>query len=301
MDSHLDPNSNFLTYQPSGFIEAVDPSILTQPSWLSIFLTPGASFVTGTPFPVVTRTQFVPTAATTVLALTNTAIVAKSPTNTLVYFPPTWTATSRPASTATTVSTQAPTLPTTVANTLTSTDTPSPTPTGTNTSTPTATSTATATPTTIATDPLPPEIGTNPDGNIYTLTSGGTLTLNITTVVNGDVGVWDLVYYELPAGSGILMDQVTLQISDGYNWYTILNWGDNSADTNTNININTIGGVEDDNRDLASGLLYSATGVAIDLDTLAIPSGTYSYIRITTPAGDSGADGADIDAIEPFP
>lgn len=125
--------------------------------------------------------------------------------------------------------------------------------------------------------------------------------MNITTFVNGDVGVWDLVYYELPAGSGILMDQVTLQIGDGNNWYTILNWGDNNADTNTNININSIGGVEDDNRDIASGLLYSATGVAIDLDTLAIPPGTYSYIRITTPAGDSGADGADIDAIESLP
>src|SRR5512145_2884891 len=50
MDSNLDPNSDFLTSRPNGFIEPVDPSILTQPAWADFFLTPGASFATKTPF-----------------------------------------------------------------------------------------------------------------------------------------------------------------------------------------------------------------------------------------------------------
>src|SRR5512132_3077453 len=56
MDSNLDPNSDFLTRRPSGFIEPVEASILTQPAWLNLFLTPGASFATGTPFPTLTLT-----------------------------------------------------------------------------------------------------------------------------------------------------------------------------------------------------------------------------------------------------
>ena len=51
MEFNLDPNSDFLTRRPSGFIEPVDPSILTQPVWINLFLTPGASFTTGYAFP----------------------------------------------------------------------------------------------------------------------------------------------------------------------------------------------------------------------------------------------------------
>src|SRR5574339_724853 len=50
MESKLDPNSDFLTAKPAGFIEPVDPSILTQPVWADFFLTPGAALATKTPF-----------------------------------------------------------------------------------------------------------------------------------------------------------------------------------------------------------------------------------------------------------
>ena len=151
----------------------------------------------------------------------------------------------------------------------------------------------------ITTVPTPGQIGTSPGGGVYTVPTGGALTLNTNIVVDGDVGVWDLIYYELPVGAGgIDMDQVIIQISDGYNWYTILNWGNGSPDNNTNI-----GGFspEDDNYHINPGDLYNSTGVAIDLDGMGIPTGTYSYIRITAPAGDTGNDGCDIDAIDTSP
>jgi hypothetical protein len=154
----------------------------------------------------------------------------------------------------------------------------------------------------ITTDSTPGQMALPHDLPTFNLTPGGSpLTLNTSVAVNGDIGVWDLVYYELPAGSGIMMDQVIIELSDGYNWYTILNWGDQAADAHTNISISSIGGAEDDNREITSGLLYDTTGVAIDLDTLPIPSVTYSYIRITAPTGDSGNDGCDIDAIVILP
>ena len=58
MESKLDPNSDFLTRKPSGFIEPVDPSILTNPVWINVFLTPGASVTTGTRLPKTTGTSF---------------------------------------------------------------------------------------------------------------------------------------------------------------------------------------------------------------------------------------------------
>jgi len=97
------------------------------------------------------------------------------------------------------------------------------------------------------------------------------------------------------------MDWVIVQISDGYNWYTVLDWGGGSADTNTNIDINYIGGTEDDNRSIASSGLYGGSGIAIDLDGMGIPNGTYPYLRIIAPAGDAANDGCDVDAIEILP
>jgi len=296
MDSHLDPNSDFLTRRPGGLIEPVDASILTQPSWINLFLTPGASFVTGTPFPLITRTAS--PAPTIVSEVTNTVIVAKSPTNTLVYFPPTRTATSRPASTDTSIPPEVPTLPTTLVDTPTATTTLSPTPTGTGTST--FTPTATTIP--IPTDPTPPEIGITPDGNAFVLPAGGILTLGINLVANGDSS-FDLVYYEFPAASGILMDWVILEISDGNNWYTIFNWGNNLADTNTNMDFNILSNPqvpeEPDQRDVPSAELYNSTGIAINIDAI-VPPGTYSYIRFIAPAGDVDNQ-MEIDAIEVLP
>jgi hypothetical protein len=109
------------------------------------------------------------------------------------------------------------------------------------------------------------------------------------------------------------MDQVRIEISDGYNWYPIFNWGGSgAADTNSNLNIAMIGGSENDNRDFssppASDILYPfgtgivgnpATGVTIQVDGV-VPNGTYPYIRITALSGDSG-DGCDVDAIQILP
>ena len=56
MGSNLNPDSDFLTGRPVDLFEPLDPSILTNPPWLGIFLTPGAIFSTSTPLPTSTIT-----------------------------------------------------------------------------------------------------------------------------------------------------------------------------------------------------------------------------------------------------
>jgi len=287
MDSHIDPNSAFLTSRPYGLIEPVDPSILTQPGWVD-FLTPGVSIVTGTPFPRVTSTS--PPAPTTVSSATHTPTVAASPTNTLVFIPLTPTATPKPRHTKTKPA-STPTAPT-----------PAFTPTSVPTIAPT-TSTASQTPVVIPTDPPPPEIGTTPDGVVYFLPSGSTLTLGINLVANGDSN-FDLVYYERPAPlGGIFLDWVIVEIGDGTNWYTVFYWGNNIADTNSNMNFNILSNPqtppEPDQRTILPGELYNSTGIAIDVDAI-VPPGNYSYIRFTAPPGDADNQ-MEIDAIEVLP
>ena len=316
MDSSLDPNSDFLTHRVDGFIEPVSSSILTQPAWLNLFLTPGASFVTGTPIPAMTSTFSVP--PTAVSSATHTAIVTTTPTNTFIFFPSTPSPTSKPKPTrtdapaATQVDTATAALASTSTEVSTATETSIPTltfiPTATETSIPTLTSipiftdTPTNTPVPIATDPTPGTIGTTPDGVVYNLPSGSTLTLGINLVVNGHSG-WDLAYYELPAGNGVLLDWIIIQISDGTNWYTVFNWGDNNADTNTNVDFNILSNPqtpqERDQRNIPSAELYNSTGIAIDLDSV-VPPGTYPYIRFIAPPGDIDGQ-AEIDAIEVLP
>ena len=96
MESNIDPNSDFLTARPSGFLEPLDPSILTQPAWMGVFLTPGASFKTGTPFPtIVKNTPLPPVTQTPVPTSTfistptgTTTPIIIIPTNTSVVIPP---------------------------------------------------------------------------------------------------------------------------------------------------------------------------------------------------------------------
>ena len=121
----------------------------------------------------------------------------------------------------------------------------------------------------------------------------------------------DLVYYEFPQDinpdptitePGILMDAVILQIGDGSNWYTVLNWGDGIPDTNTNISNPPGCTGEPDNCPIASSLLYNSTGVTIDVDIPSIPPGTYPYIRIFSPSAPPDTDGqVEVDAIEILP
>src|SRR5215212_10531776 len=79
MGSNLNPNSDFLTNIPISNIAPVDPAILTPPSWLASFLTPGAIFNTSTPIPTKTNTATA-TATMPVIAI-NTA--TSTPTSTL--------------------------------------------------------------------------------------------------------------------------------------------------------------------------------------------------------------------------
>ena len=169
--------------------------------------------------------------------------------------------------------------------------------------------TASDTDTLIATDPIPPEIGTTPDGNFYALPSGGVLTMNIPTTVSGNPGP-DLVYYEITKSGEVFLDWIQVEVGDGVNWYTVFNWGNEIADSNSNMNFITLLSPllsptpppnEPDERHIQSTdlALYPPTGISIDLDGIA-PPGTYPLLRITAPPNDT--DGMlEIDAILTIP
>ncbi|HLO13372.1 MAG TPA: hypothetical protein VK206_00990 [Anaerolineales bacterium] len=294
MESNLNPNIDFLTRKPSGFIEPVDPSILTAPVWINIFLTPGASFATGTARPPTTGTSFTAqtiTSApfimttTSIAPATNTAIVIQSPTKTLNYYPPTPFSTSQPKSSST--FTPTPTAPFTSTPTQTSTPTLNSTFTLTTTSTDTATPSFTDTP-----DPSEPDFGA-PDGNTITLGNGTSVVFNLSAfVLNGD-STLDAVYYEKEETSssgkihlGAVLIEVYDQTTDS--WYTVYYWGDGVIDTNASYNN---GNSEPDGFPVDKSLLYGVaplnTGLAIDIDTPAIAQGgssgdSITQIRITS-------------------
>ena len=109
MGSNLNPGNDFLTSRPVSFIEPLDPAILTNPVWMDVFLTPGASlsFPTRTPLPTFTATSVpLPTRTplpTQIASATNTVLVVASPTNTKATLPspPPATATLKPTATNT--------------------------------------------------------------------------------------------------------------------------------------------------------------------------------------------------------
>ena len=72
----------------------------------------------------------------------------------------------------------------------------------------------------------------------------------------------------------------------------MLNWGNGTADANTNIG--AFAPPEPDNFFIASGSLYNTIGILIDIDPI-VPVGNYPYIRFTDPGT---GDGADLDGIE---
>ena len=312
MDSKLDPNSDFLTRRPDGFIEPVDPSILTEPVWINLFLTPGATFSTQTLIPATAGTSF-PTSASTqttfntstpggMASATSTNVAVASPTNTFVYYPP--TSTSRPKSTATskvspgntptpTVAVTSPGTGTPTSQSPTGTSTASSTPNSTFTSTPTATAIATATQTSTNTpDPSEPDFG-GPDGNAATLGNGAWIEFNLSGFALDGNSAWDAVYYEMEEASAagkIHLGSVKIEVYDQTTseWYEIYNWGDGVADTNASYNN---GNSEPNGFPIDKSLLYGAsplnTGVAMDIDTPALGQGgsigdTITKIRITS-------------------
>ena len=131
--------------------------------------------------------------------------------------------------------------------------------------------------------------------------------MNITTFVNGDIGVPDLVYYEFDNMGMVYMDWVIIQVGDGLNWYTVFNWGDEIADANTNMDFNILppptippfSPQEADTRAIPLSSFRNNSGIEIDLDAFA-PQGTYSWIRIIAPMGDTDNQ-LEIDAIESLP
>jgi hypothetical protein len=156
--------------------------------------------------------------------------------------------------------------------------------------------------------PTPINIGPG-DGAYITLPDGTTLDINlpIPIIVSGaPEPAYDLVYYEHPFDAiDIHMDWIIIQISEtgaSGTWYTVFNWGDYVADNNTNVAGFT---PEDDNLPIPMASLYGIppapkTGIAIDVDSLGIPAGTYGWLRLFVPVGGAG-DGADVDAIEVLP
>jgi uncharacterized repeat protein (TIGR01451 family) len=406
MGSNLDPNSDFLTRRSGGFLQPVDPAILTLPVWIDVFLTPGASFITRTPPPppptiTVTSPPVVRTPTPTQAASpTNAFFVFASPTNTLVYYSP--TAPPRPTRTPMNVTSSADlqitkdngvlvysagdilTYTVVVTNngpdnvtsavvsdailpqitswswTCTSqnngangcdeasnsnvdfNDTVNLPNGGSIVYTVTANTSGSASGNLSNTafitipagyiDPVPGnnsatdtddllntlpygEIGTEPNGIVSVVPPGGSLTIALPApyLVVGNNPGWDLILYELPNNYGIAMDLIILQIGDGNNWYTIFNWGDNLPDTNSNLDISVIGGLETDNRNFTtppnSDLLYPfnsgtpsnpATGIVIELDGV-VPNGTYYYIRIISPVSGDMDGGCEIDAIVILP
>ena len=155
MGSNLDPNSDFLTRRAAGFVEPVDPSVLTQPVWINVFLTPGAVFSTRTPNATATPTLFF--TSTYAANATYTSVVLPSPTNTAIYLPPTATSISNPASTKT----------------------------------PIPAATITSSPTLIPSSTLSPQTDlqiTKNDGT-STYTANGTLTYIVTVINNGPSNV----------------------------------------------------------------------------------------------------------------
>ncbi len=145
------------------------------------------------------------------------------------------------------------------------------------------------------------EIGPG-DYDWSTIPDGGSLVIGLTTPIrpHGNSG-WDLVYYERPAGSGILMDYVTLEISaDGSpgSWITLFAYG-GGLYANSLIAPCPQGDNTDIPAACPSVTLIGGTGVGIDVDAI-VASGSYYYIRIISPAGGAG-DGCDVDAIEIYP
>lgn len=316
VESKLDPDSDFLTNKPGGFIEPVDPAILTNSTWINAALTPGASFptkmqsytatngsaITSTPGTLVS-TQ---TAAHTITAFASSTVpVLTNPTNTLIYFPSYPTSTPRPNP----MSTSTPTASASPTGTITSLQTPTSTSTATATATPTATGTGTMTATVTATatntlDVSEPDYG-GPDGNAVMLGNGMSVEFNLSGFSIDGNSTWDVVYYEKEETSaagkihlGAVLIEVYDQTSDA--WYTIYNWGDGSADANASY---SNGNSEPDGFPVNKSLLYGApplnTGIAIDIDSAAIGQGgtigdSITKIRITSLSNND----CDIDSVQ---
>ncbi len=147
---------------------------------------------------------------------------------------------------------------------------------------------------------------TSPDGSSQNFGAGSFLDLKFGTALNLSSSSY-IVYYPdpTPTGPTVQMGAVILQIGDGRNWYTILNWGDGSPNANTDIPAfppnSTDCTSEPDNCLIDVALLTNSPGITINVGAF-IPAGTYPYIRIISPSNPPDTNGGvSIDAIVAFP
>ncbi len=270
---------------------------------------------TASPLPAPTQSPTSQPSPTQILPPTSTPVIIYP---TIIWVTNTFTPRPTPRHTATVTLTATITQTTTITPTVTLTTTP--TETGTTTATPTETSTPTetATPTgtpTIA--PPPGNINIGPgDGIFEPIVDGGSLIIDMgSNLITGDgnSGNPDMVFYEREAAPGILLDCITIFLSENYDgpYSVVFNWCDGSTDTNTSVG-GLLGGLvypENDNEPINAGDLYISplspypqTGVMIDIDSLSL-TGAYRYVRLTTPPviPPATGDGADVDAIGLYP
>ncbi len=117
----------------------------------------------------------------------------------------------------------------------------------------------------------------------------------------------DMVYYEMAAGAGIIMDCIIVEIGNSVDgpWHQVMYWCDGNPDLNTDLRDYLL---ESDNLEIPASALYDpnplvlppATGVRIDIDIPSVPPGSYRYVRLTAPSTGTDA-GSDIDAIGLYP
>jgi hypothetical protein len=146
------------------------------------------------------------------------------------------------------------------------------------------------------------------------------------TVSSAPDNFYDLVFYEWDNGGNVYMDLIIIGISNdasGSSYYEVFNWGDNEADTNSNVSDLAAGGENDDETiplsdpaavppspdtlhdpdyDPANGTNgpLPQTGVLIDVDNAASkpPPGTYKFVVIISPSTGTGGGSANVDAIQ---
>jgi uncharacterized repeat protein (TIGR01451 family) len=150
----------------------------------------------------------------------------------------------------------------------------------------------------------PGNIGTTPDGVPENIPPGTYRILQFGTPLVVGSGQ-SLVYYLPPT---LQIDAVILQLGDGSNWYTVFNWGNGSADGNTDVSVPlpvppnpTDCAGEPDQCVVDSSLLVNSPGITINVS--ALPPGSYPYIRIISPPNppDTNNNGVNVDAIAILP